>query len=146
MNELMKKILKKINPPSHFDIVIADNLPNVYHSPMAVMHIFENLIENSIKYSNTSEPEISIQYEQQDNTHIFEVEDNGKGVPKELHQTIFNLFQQGNQNEIRAVKSVGVGLATVNKLVKLMGGTINVDSEVEKGTKFTLKFPKTTNL
>ncbi|MBM3804689.1 MAG: HAMP domain-containing histidine kinase [Acidimicrobiia bacterium] len=63
------------------------------------------------------------------------VQDEGVGIPPENRERVFNLYYTTKEN------GSGIGLATVFKVVQLHNGEIEVDSEVGKGTTFTLKFP-----
>ncbi len=140
MNELLKIICHKLKIPKKFKVTITSQLPELYTSRTAIQHIFENLIQNSIKYMDKAQPEIEIRYQSKKKYHIFGVKDNGCGIPKSHQQTIFDLFnrvQKENGNN-----SSGVGLAIVNRLLTLLGGKIKVKSKVGQGAHFIFKIPK----
>jgi PAS domain S-box-containing protein len=100
--------------------------------------IFLNFITNSIKYARTDfSPVISISTDQKHGEKTFTYSDNGLGFDMEkVGHLIFNLNQTFHDNE----DSKGVGLYLVNNHVTSLGGSINVDSEVNEGTTYTIKF------
>ncbi|MFP4280633.1 MAG: response regulator, partial [Halochromatium sp.] len=73
----------------------------------------------------------------------FEVEDTGIGIPTELLPTIFNAFEQVDSKTTRKFEGTGLGLTISRELVEMMGGTIEVDSEVGRGTCFRVFLPLT---
>jgi signal transduction histidine kinase len=102
--------------------------------------ILNNLLENAIKYSA---PEYSVLLNTQieNESVIFQVQDQGIGISAEDRQKIFELFHRG-QNA-GAIAGTGLGLAVVKKCVELHQGKISVASEVGKGTTFTVRLPLT---
>jgi len=140
IQKTLEEIFHKLKIPSHFAVKIASQLPILYSSHSVIQHIFENLIQNSIKYMDKAQPLIEIKYSSEENYHTFKVEDNGCGIPKSKQEAIFDIFNRAQREENN--NSFGVGLATVHRLVSLLGGTIQVASEVGKGTCFILNIPK----
>jgi two-component system chemotaxis sensor kinase CheA len=70
-----------------------------------------------------------------------EVKDTGIGIAKEAHDLIFEKFQQGDPSSTRKYGGIGLGLYIVKVFTDLLGGTINLESEPEKGSTFTLSLP-----
>ena len=66
-----------------------------------------------------------------------EIADNGIGIPQEHHGLIFNIFEQVDGSSVRKHSGIGIGLALAKRIVEMMGGKIWVESEPEKGAKFT---------
>lgn len=98
-----------------------------------------NLVENAVKYSN-NKAIINIKtYENNDYEYI-EVEDNGIGIPADDLPRIFERFYRVDKS--RAKGGTGLGLAIVKHIVKMFNGEVYVDSELNKGTKFTIKLRK----
>ncbi len=139
INKLLVDIFDKLKIPSHFKVVLEPNLPVIYTSHSIIQHIFENLIQNSIKYMDKQQAQLEINYSIKENYHTFKVKDNGCGIPKSRQQAIFNIFDRAQREE--ETNSFGVGLATVHRLITLLDGTIHVASEVKKGTCFTFQIP-----
>lgn len=102
-----------------------------------------NLVENAVKYSN-NKAIINIKtYENNDYEYI-EVEDNGIGIPADDLPRIFERFYRVDKS--RAKGGTGLGLAIVKHIVKMFNGEVYVDSELNKGTKFTIKLRKLSKL
>jgi signal transduction histidine kinase len=73
---------------------------------------------------------------------VIEVQDNGPGIPHDKKERIFIMFQTLHSLDRFGVKGTGIGLNTVKKLVELMQGTIEVDSEITEGTIFRVRLPQ----
>lgn len=114
-------------------------LPNIVSDRLALEQIFSNLIDNALKYLKTGVPgEISIRGRTKLGFAIFEVSDNGRGIDSKDHQRIFELFRRaGTQDK----PGQGIGLAHVRALVRRLGGTMSVASELHNGSTFTITLP-----
>lgn len=98
-----------------------------------------NLIENAIKYSN-EDGNVKIHLKLENQYFIFEVEDDGIGIPKSDIPRIFERFYRVDKS--RSTRGTGLGLAIVKHIVKLFNGDINVKSSVDRGSTFTVKIKK----
>ena len=76
-------------------------------------------------------------------SRTIQVTDTGRGIPAEEQETIFLPFRQARTDDHRFEAGAGVGLAIASALIRLMDGTIDVDSEPGKGTTFTITLPLT---
>ena len=114
-------------------------LPNIVSDRLALEQIFGNLIDNALKYLKTGVPgEISVRGRTKLGFAIFEVSDNGRGIDPKDHQRIFDLFRRaGTQDK----PGQGIGLAHVRALVRRLGGTMSVASELNQGSTFTITLP-----
>jgi CheY-like chemotaxis protein len=102
--------------------------------------ILSNLLSNGIKYTETGSVQLSIHTsEALDNGLVlcFEVRDTGIGIPEDALTTIFANFTRLEGFETRRNEGTGLGLAITKNLLKKLGGTLKVDSEVGKGSCFT---------
>ncbi|QOZ68973.1 sensor histidine kinase [Bradyrhizobium arachidis] len=119
-------------------------LPNLISDRLALEQIFSNLIDNAIKYLKTGVPgEIRIRGRTKLGYAIFEISDNGRGIDPRDHQRIFDLFRRaGTQDK----PGQGIGLAHVRALVRRLGGTMSVSSELNAGSTFTITLPITWNV
>ncbi|MCG2632084.1 CHASE3 domain-containing protein [Bradyrhizobium sp. WYCCWR 13023] len=114
-------------------------LPNIVSDRLALEQIFSNLIDNAIKYLKNGVPgEIRIRGRTKLGYAIFEISDNGRGIDPRDHQRIFDLFRRaGTQDK----PGQGIGLAHVRALVRRLGGTMSVSSELNAGSTFTITLP-----
>ena len=116
-----------------------DVLPNIVSDRLALEQIFSNLIDNALKYLKTGVPgEIAVRGRTKLGFAIFELSDNGRGIDPKDHQRIFELFRRaGTQDK----PGQGIGLAHVRALVRRLGGTMSVASELHQGSTFTITLP-----
>ena len=118
-------------------------LPDIVSDRLALEQIFSNLIDNAIKYLKNGVPgQIRIRGRTKLGYAIFEISDNGRGIDPKDHQRIFDLFRRaGTQDK----PGQGIGLAHVRALVRRLGGTMSVSSELNTGSTFTITLPITWN-
>jgi signal transduction histidine kinase len=114
-------------------------LPNIVSDRLALEQIFSNLIDNALKYLKPGVPgDIGIRGRTKLGFAIFEIADNGRGIDPKDHQRIFDLFRRaGTQDK----PGQGIGLAHVRALVRRLGGTMSVASELHNGSTFTITLP-----
>jgi signal transduction histidine kinase len=114
-------------------------LPEITSDRLAVEQIFSNLIDNALKYLKPGVPgDISVRGRTKLGYAIFEVTDNGRGVDPKDHQRIFELFRRAG---LQDKPGQGIGLAHVRALVRRLGGTMSVASELDQGSTFTVTLP-----
>lgn len=116
-------------------------LPTLMGHPTDMKQLFQNLISNSLKYRRTDvKPVIKIWGEDQPESYLIAVNDNGIGIEKQYFDRIFQLFQRlHGRNQY---PGTGIGLATCKKIIDLYGGEIWLDSEPGEGSTFYLTIPK----
>ena len=114
-------------------------LPDIISDRLAIEQIFSNLIDNALKYLKSGVPgDITIRGRSKLGFAIFEIADNGRGIDAKDHQRIFELFRRaGTQDK----PGQGIGLAHVRALVRRLGGTMSVASELGRGSTFTITLP-----
>jgi signal transduction histidine kinase len=114
-------------------------LPDIVSDRLALEQIFSNLIDNALKYLKPGVPgDISVRGRTKLGFAIFEIADNGRGIDPKDHQRIFDLFRRaGTQDK----PGQGIGLAHVRALVRRLGGTMSVASELHSGSTFTITLP-----
>jgi signal transduction histidine kinase len=114
-------------------------LPPVVSDRLALEQVFSNLIDNAIKYLRPGVPgEIAVRGRTKLGFAVFEISDNGRGIDPKDHQRIFDLFRRaGTQDK----PGQGIGLAHVRALVRRLGGTMSVSSELNHGSTFTITLP-----
>ena len=114
-------------------------LPDIVSDRLALEQIFSNLIDNALKYLKPGVPgDISVRGRTKLGFAIFEIADNGRGIDPKDHKRIFDLFRRAG---IQDKPGQGIGLAHVRALVRRLGGTMSVASELHSGSTFTITLP-----
>ncbi len=109
-------------------------LPIIKANQHQMVQLFQNLIENGLKYNNSAEPKVTISVFKEGEFLVFKVEDNGIGIDPEYHKKIFEIFKRlHNQSEYQGS---GVGLAICNKIVSNHNGHIELISVENVGSIF----------
>lgn len=103
--------------------------------------ILLNLLSNAIKFTPEGN-KIMVELNFVNGDIYLRVRDTGIGIPEDKINFIFDRFSQVNSSLSRRAEGTGIGLSLVKKLVELMGGAIKVKSKVDKGSVFTIMFPK----
>ncbi|MFN6091674.1 MAG: sensor histidine kinase, partial [Bacteroidota bacterium] len=105
-----------------------------------LINVISNLIDNSIKYSNEA-PQIVVSIINNLDNITIAVKDNGIGMTKEVQKRIFDTFYRATTGNLHDVKGFGLGLSYVRAIVEQHQGTISVESEINKGSTFTIQLP-----
>lgn len=107
-------------------------------------HIIQNIIGNAVKFTEEGKITISVK---RINKHVnILIEDTGIGIKEEDFEHIFDEFKQADSGTARKFGGTGLGLAIAKKYAELLGGSIVVESEIGKGSLFTIKLPIETTL
>jgi signal transduction histidine kinase len=142
----------------------------IYHDSIRIKQVITNLVSNAIKFTDNGEVCIELKYASEEANQTLEnstfeaidesgssedapispfatsnilisVRDTGIGIEPEFQRTIFEQFRQVDQSSTRKHGGTGLGLAITEQLVLLMGGTIYLESEVNRGSTFTVELP-----
>ena len=128
-----------------FCVNIDKKVPDIINGdPFRLNQILFNLVGNAIKFTQEGQISICVSIAKQYNNNIslkFEIIDSGIGIPLEQQSKIFESFTQANADTTRKYGGTGLGLAITKNLVQLQNGTISVNSELGKGTIFTVEIP-----
>ena len=129
------KILEEIIKYSNEEIYLS----NIFSDETKITQILTNLVGNALKFTNFGS--VHFGYETKDTEIEFFVEDTGIGIPDEMHDEIFKRFSQvENSSELQA-GGTGLGLAIAKSYVKLLGGTMWLNSQPDNGSKFYFTIP-----
>lgn len=115
----------------------------VWASADDLYRAFANLLENALRYTN-SEGTVSVTLHTADSAVVVIVEDTGIGIPPENLPFVFDRFYRVDASRARASGGFGLGLAIVKAIIDSHGGTVNVTSSVNSGTKFVISLPAKT--
>jgi signal transduction histidine kinase len=121
------------------EIEVRPGLPAIVTDRLSIEQIFQNLIENAVKYLDRSRPgRVVVSGRRVGALVEYEIEDNGRGIAPQDHERVFELFRRaGAQDQ----PGDGLGLAFVRASVRRLGGTIRLTSEPGRGSTFHLSFP-----
>jgi PAS domain S-box-containing protein len=114
------------------------DLPAVQADQVRMVQLFQNLIGNAIKYRTGDPPSIQITARRCDEDYLFEIQDNGLGIPPEYAEQVFGVFKRLHGN---AYPGTGIGLAICQRIVETYGGRIWVESVPGSGSKFCFTLP-----
>jgi signal transduction histidine kinase/CheY-like chemotaxis protein/CHASE3 domain sensor protein len=126
-----------------FRVSKADDVPErIETDKLRLEQILKNLISNALKFTSKGYVSLDISMAGQRPGNIsFTVKDTGIGIPKEKQQLIFEAFQQADGSTRRKYGGTGLGLSISRELAKLLGAEIELKSEVDKGSEFTVYVP-----
>src|SRR4029434_6183591 len=96
-----------------------------------------NLVDNAVKYSRDTD-KVDIVVERRGGEVRIEIRDHGIGIPASDRSAIFSKFKRGEQARKRGIKGTGIGLAIVDEIVKAHHGSVELDSEPDRGSTFTI--------
>ena len=127
---------------SGFDLQtnIQGSLPPVLIDREAMSQAISNLLDNAIKYSREVK-QLSITTERRDSHLSVEIADRGIGIPREEQAKVFEKFYRVGNGLVHDVKGSGLGLSLVKHIIEAHHGSISIESEVGKGTRFTILLP-----
>lgn len=121
------------------DTNLSDDFLEMHGDKGKIRQILSGLINNAIKY--TFEGHVKMGYEINNEMIRFYVQDTGIGIPESEQPFVFDRFFRGSESQLRAIRGNGLGLSIAKGLAGLMNGTIDLESEKDKGTVFSLTLP-----
>lgn len=145
LNELILRFLEstrgRLTEPG-FDIRYncPDPVPLIPVDKDAILQVIYNIVDNAIKFSGTSR-QIDINLVSQNDELILCVKDYGIGIPIKDQEKIFDRFYRGFEPQRLGIKGSGIGLTIVKKIVEAHRGTIDIESEVGKGSMVVVRLP-----
>jgi PAS domain S-box-containing protein len=116
-------------------------LPVVKTDRQKVKQIVLNLLSNALKFTPTGSVTIGTAFERKTQTVAIAVRDTGTGIPEESHGKIFEDFRQLDNSPTRGYGGTGLGLSICRRLAQMLGGSIDLASQVGEGSTFTLRLP-----
>ncbi len=141
LGNFIRSLLQSFKLSSEIQIIMPDEWPMIQLEPVLMRQLFQNLIENAIKFNVRNPKIIELKWSQIDDNHFeVQVHDNGIGIEQRYLDKIFGVFERINTSE--QYEGTGIGLAIVKKAVAKLGGTIRVESEVGVGSTFYVTLKK----
>ena len=141
LNQILDKVSDAIKNQKEYQHVKVEveKLPVLKAESSQMTQLFQNLVENGLKYNNSDLPQVHVKYHVSEEKHIITVADNGIGIEEDYYSSIFEMFKRLNNKE--QYEGTGMGLAICKKIVERYDGNIWIESEPESGSKFHLSFP-----
>jgi len=139
LEEVLRTVRKRLAAPLQTSggQILDDSLPIIWADESQLLSLFQNLIENAIKYRSAEPPRIAITSQQGPRFWTFSVRDNGIGIDPHHQHRIFQIFERAETSRGGA----GVGLAVCKSIVERHGGRIWVESRLGKGSTFSFTIP-----
>ncbi|MEK6749630.1 MAG: PAS domain-containing sensor histidine kinase, partial [Pseudomonadota bacterium] len=140
LKQTIDDIVQLLAPPDSFSIEIGGYLGEIQASSIPLETVLRNLISNALKHHDQNHGTIQITITPEDAYCIFDIKDDGPGIPTNAHERIFKLFQTlSSEDGSRS----GVGLAVCKRLVEAHGGKIEVHAQDnQRGTRFRFWWPR----
>lgn len=123
-----------------FEWRVAGDLPTVRTDPVKLKMVLKNLVGNAVKF--TTQGSVTVGAQKGDGGIELFVTDTGIGIAPEVQAMIFEPFRQGDTSFTRRHDGAGLGLYIVRQLLKLLGGTVAVESQVGQGSTFRVWIPR----
>ncbi len=135
LEKVQANLMEDIN--SQNAIINTELLPSFYCDEAEFLLLFQNMIQNGIKYNKSEIPTIDISTQKSGNELFISFKDNGIGIEQEYHEQIFQFFKRLHTSD--KYQGTGLGLGLCKKIVSSYGGDIEVDSVTGKGSTFRIK-------
>ena len=140
VGKMLADIIDLLDLPEHFQVEVQGEMPTFITDALPLQQVFNNLIANAIKHSNSLAGKITISVVERADHYQFFVADNGKGIDPKYHDRIFTMFQTLESRDTK--ENTGIGLAIVKKAVENQGGQITVESKLGDGATFCFTWLK----
>lgn len=138
VNLVVQDFLKTIEIPNNADISITNDLPVLMGNDFRLKQLFQNLIQNALKYNDKEHIEIEISSTEKEQEYLFQIKDNGIGIPQAYQHKIFDIFSKLQNDD----NSSGIGLSIVKRIIEFYKGRIWLESQEKVGTTFFFTIPK----
>ncbi len=143
--ELLLEVIRAFTPVAKAKKIeikseIAKGLPEILSDPVQLKMVFENLLDNAIRYSKDI-GEIKIYLGEKNNNLCFEIKDQGVGIPKEDQKYIFQKFFRSKNAMRHQTQGTGLGLYIIKSIITKLGGKMGFQSEESKGSTFWFTLP-----
>ena len=137
--------MKAENKGLKLNVDVDEEIPTkLYGDDKRVREVITNILNNAVKYTEKGFVNLKITGKTEENVVLLKiiVEDSGQGIKEEDLDKIFSGFSQVNVKKNKNIEGTGLGLSITKRLVELMNGSIDVDSEFGRGSKFTVFIPQ----
>jgi signal transduction histidine kinase len=145
LHRMLKEVLNKIKPQIEekrltFEVSIPEKLPEPRIDKDKIATVLVNLLGNAVKYTPAG-GRVAFRIHATDQNLEIDVEDTGVGITENELPKVFDKFFRSDDPRVQEQKGTGLGLALVQEVVRLHGGRVSVDSEIDKGSTFQIVLP-----
>ena len=123
-----------------FDVRLPGKLPELAVDKDKIVVALVNLLGNAAKYT-PAEGQVRLHVDLSDGALLIHVEDSGIGISPEEQSHIFDKFFRSGDHRVQDITGSGLGLSLTSEIVRLHGGRLSVHSELDKGSRFSVKLP-----
>lgn len=146
VNEAVKRYERTLQEKGlHLSLQLPEDGTVIISDRSKVERIFQNVFNNAVKFTAEGAIKVEVRPALDGSSIEFEVSDTGVGIEKNKLDTIFEPFQQSDTSSQRAFSGLGLGLTVARRMAELVGGSINVASEPNVGTRVVMKLPSQVN-
>jgi len=124
-------------------VITNDMMPQVMGNEQQLIRVFQNLIDNAIKYRSDAPPMVHISVRVMEDEYCFSITDNGIGIEDDYKERVFEIFER--LHSASAYPGTGIGLAICKKVIEKLGGKIWLESNHDKGVTFYFTLKKGIN-
>jgi len=128
-----------VNKPVEMTVEVEEDIPAIEADRVRLSQILNNLVSNAAKF--TEEGDITLRAFRENGWVCIEVEDTGIGISEDHLEEVFERFRQVDGSSRRRAEGTGLGLAITRHLVQMHGGQLDVSSQVDQGSTFTVRLP-----
>ena len=144
--ELVHEVMAELEPiikRSHLKVTarMSRKLKPIRSDRQKVKQIVMNLLSNALKFTPSGSVTIAASYHENGRTVAVTVQDTGVGIPPADQANVFEDFRQLDNSPTRGYGGTGLGLSICRRLAQMLGGTIELESEMGRGSTFTLRLP-----
>lgn len=145
LHDIIRSAMQSMELPvlqreGNFVVELKADVHEIYGDGNHLLNVFSNLIDNAVKYS-PEKPLVMIKSYNRDGNIEITVTDNGIGMTKETQKKVFDTFYRASVGNIHDVKGFGLGLAYVKAIVEMHEGSVDVQSDLGRGSTFTVILP-----
>ena len=134
------EVLQSLAEENHITLFVSPLSVQIWADPDRIIQTLVNLLSNAIKFS-LPESTVTLTAQTQVERILFQVQDQGRGIPADKLETIFGQFQQVDASDSRHKGGTGLGLAICRNIVQQHGGQIWVESVLGEGSTFYFTIP-----
>ena len=137
-NEIVSNSIELLQIPDNIKVTIVQQLPTILMDRYRIQQLFQIIMSNAVNFIDKPKGIIEIDYEEERDSYIFTIKDNGRGIAKENQYQIFTISKYFNNHD----RSIGLGLSIAKKIVEMFNGRIWIESELGIGTTFYIELKK----